>query len=81
MTGFLFDPVYKILKIENNVNSSTLGRKTKPYKDTAQSHGRVSSGEVCDITSCGENGEGFNITNMGINKNFSHIVLSLKEGE
>ncbi|XP_059582561.1 transcription factor SOX-5 isoform X11 [Alligator mississippiensis] len=25
MTGFLFDPVYKILKIENNVNSSTLG--------------------------------------------------------
>lgn len=36
MTGFLFDPVYKLSKIENNPNSSALGRKTKPYKDILQ---------------------------------------------
>lgn len=45
MTRFLFDPVYKLPKIENNPNSSALGRKTKPYKDIQQLFWRASNME------------------------------------
>lgn len=47
MTGFLFDPVYKLSKIEYNPNSPALGRKTKPYKDILQLLWRAGSKEEC----------------------------------
>lgn len=49
MTGFLFDPVYKLTKIENNPNFSALGRKTKPYKDIWQLLWRASNVEECGM--------------------------------
>jgi len=49
MTRFLFDPVYKLPKTENNPTSSAPGRKTKPYKDIRQLLRRASSVEECGI--------------------------------
>ena len=49
MTGFLFDPVYKLPKIENNPNSSALGRKTKPCKDIRQLLWWASNMEECGM--------------------------------
>lgn len=49
MTGFLFDPVYKLSKIENSPNSSALGRKTKPYKAILQLLWRAGNREKCGM--------------------------------
>lgn len=55
MTGFLFDPVYKPLKTENNLNSSASGRKTKSYRDILQFLWRASNMEDgCEGRACGE---------------------------
>lgn len=45
MTGFLFDPVYKLPKTENKLNSSASGRKTKPYRAILQLLWRASNME------------------------------------
>lgn len=49
MTGFLFDPVYKLPKIENNPNFSALGRRIKPYKDIRQLIWRASDMDKCGM--------------------------------
>ncbi|KQK78795.1 hypothetical protein AAES_113447 [Amazona aestiva] len=49
MTEFLFDPVYKLPKIENNPNFSALGRKIKPYKDIQQLLWGASNMEECGM--------------------------------
>lgn len=49
MIEFLFDPVYKFPRIENNPNSTALGRKTKPYKDVQQLLWRASNMEECGM--------------------------------